>query len=80
MRLVPKPPQVTVSANNKTRGYDVKTGGLIWSAAGLTKNTIPSPVFADGIVYVASGYDGELLQAIRVKGAIGDVTGSDSIV
>lgn len=75
-----EPPQVIVSANNKTCGYDVETGGLIWSAAGLTKNTIPSPVFADGIVYVASGYDGEMLQAIRAKGASGDVTDSDSIV
>ena len=80
MVVLSEPPQVIVNANNKTRGYDVKTGGLIWSAAGLTKNTIPSPVFADGIVYVTSGYDGEVLQAIRVKGAIGDVTGSDSIV
>lgn len=75
-----EPPQVIVSANNKTCGYDVETGELIWSATGLTKNTIPSPVFADGIVYVASGYDGEMLQAIRAKGASGDVTGSDSIV
>ena len=68
------------SANNRTRGYDLLTGEQIWEAGGLSKNTIPSPVFANGIVYVASGYDGEILQAIRVTGSKGDITGTKAIV
>ena len=73
-------PQVITSANNRTRGYDLLTGEQIWEAGGLSKNTIPSPVFANGIVYVASGYDGEILQAIRVTGSKGDITGTKAIV
>ena len=43
-------------------------------------NTIPTPVFKDGIVYVASGYRKTVIQAIRVTGAKGDVTDTDAII
>jgi outer membrane protein assembly factor BamB len=81
--IVVKPddtPQVITSANNRTRGYDLLTGTQIWEAGGLSKNTIPSPVFANGIVYVASGYDGEVVQAIQVTGSKGDITDTKAIV
>ena len=43
-------------------------------------NAIPSPVHADGIVYVMSGYRGSNLQAIRLADAHGDITGTDALV
>ncbi len=43
-------------------------------------NAIPSPVAADGMVFVTSGYRGNSLQAIRLAGAKGDIAGSDAIV
>ncbi len=45
---------------------------LIWEDAGLTPNAIPSPVFADGLLFVTSGFRGSALRAIdlaRAKGS-----------
>ena len=46
----------------------------------MTRNVIPSPVEEDGIVYVMSGFRGNALQAIRLQGASGDITGTDAIL
>ncbi|MFQ5631266.1 MAG: PQQ-binding-like beta-propeller repeat protein [bacterium] len=72
--------QVIVNATGKTRGYDLKNGEVIWECDGMTLNTIPSPVFADGILYVTSGFRGNMLQAIRLAKAKGEITGSDAII
>ena len=72
-------PQVITSATNRTRGYDLATGELIWEFAGMTMNTIPSPVSANGMVYVTSGFRGNALQAIHLATAFGDITGSEAV-
>ena len=72
-------PQVVVSATNRTRGYDLATGELLWEAAGMTTNTIPSPVSADGRVFVTSGFRGNALQAIDLSRAAGDITDTPAI-
>jgi outer membrane protein assembly factor BamB len=43
-------------------------------------NAIPSPVAADGVVFVTSGFRGNNLKAIRLADASGDLTGSKAIV
>jgi outer membrane protein assembly factor BamB len=43
-------------------------------------NPIPSPVYADGMVFVTSGFRGNNLKAIRLADARGDLTGSGAIV
>lgn len=73
-------PQVIINATNRTRGYDLATGKVLWECGGMTANTIPSPVTADGIVYVTSGFRGNALQAIRLDDAKGDITGAAAIV
>ena len=73
------PPQVIVNATNRTRGYDLATGKTLWECGGMTANTIPSPVTANGIVYVTSGFRGNALQAIRLAEAEGDITGAAAI-
>ena len=73
-------PQVIVNATNRTRGYDLATGKVLWECGGMTANTIPSPVTANGIVYVTSGFRGNALQAIRLDDAKGDITGAAAIV
>jgi hypothetical protein len=72
--------QVIASATNRTRSYDLATGELIWESGGMTMNAIPSPVAANGMVYVTSGFRGNALQAIRLAGARGDITDADAIV
>ena len=72
--------QVVVSATGRVRGYDLATGAVVWEAGGMTLNTVPSPVSADGLVYVSSGFRGNALRAIRLAGAQGDVTDTEAVV
>jgi outer membrane protein assembly factor BamB len=72
--------QVVISATNRVRAYDLATGELIWSCAGLSRNVVASPVAADGMVFVANSYDWQAMLAIRLDGARGDVTGTDAVV
>ena len=72
-------PQVVINATGRTRGYDLESGETVWEAAGMTTNTIPSPVYADGLVFVTSGFRGNALQAIRLAAARGDLADSEAI-
>lgn len=60
-------PQVVVNGTNKVRGYDLATGQVLWECSGQTANAIPTPVAAEGVVYVTSGFRGAALQAIKVS-------------
>ena len=71
--------QIIVSATTKVRSYNLTDGKLIWECAGLGMNTIPAPVYADGIVYVMSGFRDPKLLAIKL-GREGDLTGTDAVV
>lgn len=72
--------QVITSATTNIRGNDLETGDLIWSSTGLTRNVIPNPMYEDGILYLMSGFRGSALQAIDLKNARGDITGTDVIL
>ena len=72
--------QVIVSASLKTRSYDLKTGAVIWECSGLGTNVIPTPLYRDGVVYVASGHRSPAMQAIQLHKAKGDVAGSDAVL
>jgi outer membrane protein assembly factor BamB len=72
-------PQVVVSGMNKLRSYDLETGAIVWESKGVTMNPIPSPVAADGMVFVTSGFQGNHLKAIRLAGARGDITDTNAI-
>jgi outer membrane protein assembly factor BamB len=72
--------QVITSATNRVRSYDLGTGELIWEGGGVTMNAIPSPVAANGLVYVTSGFRGNALRAIRLGTAAGNINGSGAIV
>ena len=61
------------------RSYDLETGDLVWEAEGMTDNAIPSPVAADGFVYLTSGFRGSLLLAVRLDEAKGRLSGPPAI-
>ena len=73
-------PQVVTAGTNRVRSYDLATGKLLWDGDGLTRNAIPSPVAANGYVYLMSGFRGNVLQAVSLTSATGDISGSDAIV
>ncbi|HZZ77915.1 MAG TPA: PQQ-binding-like beta-propeller repeat protein [Gemmataceae bacterium] len=66
--------QVIVNGTKRVRSYDLKTGKEIWQIGGMTTNAIPSPVAADGIAYVMSGYGGAAGVAVPLdsKGELTD--------
>ena len=71
--------QVVTTGTNRVRSYDLETGELLWDGDGLTANSIPSPVAAEGFVYLMSGFRGSELQAVYLAKANGDITDSGAI-
>ena len=72
-------PQIIVSSTGYSRGYDFATGEELWRLSGMTVNSIPTPVHRDGIVYLASGYRGNMLQAVDLAKAEGDLEGTAAV-
>jgi glucose dehydrogenase len=72
--------QVITSATSRVRSYDLATGELIWQASGMTANAIPTPVYADGIVFLTSGFRGNALIAVKLADAKGDVTNTPAVL
>lgn len=70
--------QVVVNGTNRSRGYDLADGRLIWECGGQFTNPIPSPVTTGSLVYCMTGYQGYALYAIPLS-ARGDITGTDKI-
>jgi len=72
--------QVITSATNKVRSYDAETGQVIWECTGMTRNVIPNPMYADGILYLMSGFRGNAIKAVDLAKAKGDITGTAAIL
>ncbi len=71
--------QVVTSATNKVRSYDAGSGELLWETSGMTANVIPTPVHADGLVILTSGFRGNALLAVKLAEAKGDITTSPAV-
>jgi outer membrane protein assembly factor BamB len=72
--------QVITAASKKVRSYDLADGTLLWEGPALTNGCVASPVHANGVVYVMSGYGGSVLYAIRLAQANGDITASEQAI
>lgn len=71
---------VVVPATNATQAYDLASGEVVWSIDGMTTNCIPTAMYAEGVVYMMSGYRGNCLQAVRVEGAKGALRESENLL
>jgi outer membrane protein assembly factor BamB len=66
--------ELVTNAANYIRGYDPRTGEELWRLGGSSKITAPTPIFASGLIIVASGRRPERpIFAVRA-GARGDLT------
>jgi len=66
--------ELITNGSNFIRGYNPATGEELWRLGGSSKITAPTPVFAEGLIIVASGRGPERpVFAIR-PGANGDIT------
>ena len=69
--------QVISQASGKVSAYDPKDGSEIWKVRyGEGYSLVPRPIYANGLIYVATGFDRPTLLAINPEGAKGDVTDS----
>ena len=66
--------ELITNASNFIRGYDPANGKEIWRLGGSSKITAPTPVFADGLIVVASGRRPEAPIFVIRPGATGDIT------
>jgi outer membrane protein assembly factor BamB len=67
---------VVTNATRYMRGYDAASGKLLWQCAGGSMITVPSPVAADGLVFLSSGHNlfpRQPIIAVRSE-ASGDIT------
>ena len=71
--------QVVLNAKNRVRAYDLKSGKELWSVSGMTPLVIPTPSYANGLVYLMSGYRDSRLMAIRPRKASGNLDGTEAI-
>lgn len=72
--------QIITNGTNHVRGYDFESGAELWEGPGLTFNSIPSPVFADGIAYLTSGFSGNVLLAVDLARARGAISPGDGLL
>lgn len=72
--------QVITNGQQHVRGYDLETGADIWHGPGLTFNSIPSPVAADGVAFLTSGFQGNVLLAVDLLKARGNIEESGALV
>jgi outer membrane protein assembly factor BamB len=70
---VGKQDQVVIPGAQCVYSYDPQTGKELWRVTYTGFSNVPRPVFANGLVYVSSGYFTHELMAIRPDGR-GDVT------
>ena len=70
--------QIVMNGQNFARSYDLETGKEIWRCGGQTQRPAASPVFANGLVYVGSGFRGSYLGAFRLDGQ-GNIKGTKSV-
>ncbi len=67
--------EVVILGNNRVRSFDLD-GTRLWELEGLSVSTTPTPLAADGLLYVSSGFPSMLFRpvyAIR-PGASGDIS------
>ncbi len=71
--------QVIVNGTT-VRAYDFGTGKELWSVGGMTSNPIPTPIFAEGLLFVATGFRGHALKVISLEKATGDLGDTEAVI
>jgi outer membrane protein assembly factor BamB len=69
--------QIVVNGWHWTGGYDLATGQSVWHLDGGGDIPVPTPVFANGLIYLTSGHGKYMpIRAVRADAA-GDITPGD---
>lgn len=60
--------QIVMNGQTAARSYDLKTGIERWRCPGQTQRPVASPVAANGLVYIGSGFRGSFLGCFDLTG------------
>lgn len=71
--------QIIMNGQNHARAYDLQTGAELWRCGGQTQRPVASPVHAEGVVYIGSGFRGSFLGAFLPDGT-GDIAGTPNVL
>jgi outer membrane protein assembly factor BamB len=71
--------EIVAAAAEAIIAYDPLTGKELWRHKGLESNAVPTPVVANDLVVVTSGYPTKIALALKAGGS-GDVTGTPKLV
>ena len=72
--------QVISTGSGFVGAYDPADGHEIWRVRyGEGYSVVPRPVFADGLLFIGTGFDAAWVYAIRPQGAAGDVTDTNVV-
>jgi len=66
--------ELVVNAAPFIRGYDPSNGRELWRLGPSTTNTTPTPIFGEGLIFVANGYNPIKPIYAVVPGSRGDLT------
>lgn len=72
--------EVVTNSSNFVYGYDIATGRELWRLGGSSQITAPTPVFAPGAIIVTSGRRPTAPILAIKPGALGDITGTASVL
>lgn len=70
--------ELITSGNEFIVAYDPQTGKELWRADGLKSHAIATPIIANNLVILSSGYPAKVIVAIRPGGS-GKIDGTDKI-
>jgi outer membrane protein assembly factor BamB len=68
----PTGPELIVNSNERVDAYDPRNGTPLWHVGSDNQFPIPSPAYADGVLYLSRGYRSGPYMAVR-PGGRGDV-------
>jgi outer membrane protein assembly factor BamB len=64
--------QLIVSGTENLIAYDPRTGKEIWKTEGVGGNSVHTPVYGHGMVFVSTGYPSKNVMAVRLHPAAGE--------
>ena len=71
--------ELVTTASKKARGYDPKSGELLWELSGHSTISCPTPIASEELLYISSGYVMDKVRPIYAikPGSVGDLSAKD---
>jgi len=72
--------QAILTGSDTTEAYDFETGKTVWTCGGAPKNPTVSPLVHEGVLFEMNSYRGNMVRAIKLAGAKGELQGTEAVL